>query len=122
MKRPRDKTRYEQDPRSVPISADVADGLYVYVQDQRGVIWVLPDEGHAHPKVLGKVRSAKYAGDLTVQGGMIMDVTNLSGTFQFASKRGLRAVARQLGKQGLKLRPGAVRFFPTDGRRPIILE
>ena len=122
LKRPLDPTPYSQDPRSAPVTRATSDGLYVYVQDERGVIWVLPDEGHLHPKVLGKARPAKYAGDLTVRNGMIVDVTNLSGTFQFANRRGLREVAKQLRKQGLLVASNAVRFFPSDGQRPVILE
>jgi hypothetical protein len=49
-------------------------------------------------------------------------VTNLSGTFQFEDQDGLRAVAEQLRQQGLEVEPGAVRFFPPDGSRVIVLE
>jgi hypothetical protein len=121
-KRPRDKTPYPQDPRSAPASGATPDGAYVFVQDLRGVVWLLPDEGHMHPRVLGGKRAARYAGDLTIHHGIIADVTNLSGTFRFASRLGLRKVAGQLRKQGLTVAPGAVRFFPKNGQRPEILE
>jgi hypothetical protein len=121
-RKPRDATPYPQDPRSQPISTTTPDGVYVFVQDETGEIWVLIDEGHGHPKVLGQARPAMYAGDLTIEHGTITDVTNLSGTFRFATRRGLRDVAGVFRRRGLKLAPGAVRFFPKDGGRPVILE
>lgn len=99
-----------------------ADGVYVYVQDASGVLWVLPDGPHLHPKIFGQARPAMYAGDLTVANGKITDVTNLSGTFQFDDQEGLRAAAQQLRNQGLQVVPGAVRFFPPDGSRALVLE
>jgi hypothetical protein len=121
MKQPLDQFPYAQDPDSKPIGPDTADGLYVYVQDENRFVWVLPDGPHRHPKVLGQARSATYAGDLAMVNGKIKDVTNLSGTFQFDDEHGLQAVADQLRKQGLELEPGAVRFFPLDGSRPVVL-
>src|SRR4051812_40346601 len=115
MKPPLDSTPYEQDPDSRRIHSSLADGLYVYVQDEKGVIWLLPDGPHRHPLVLGKARTARYAGDLSVAGGIVKDVTNLSGTFQFDDEEGLRAVAEELRQQGLSVEAGAVRFFPADG-------
>lgn len=121
MKPPLDPTPYAQDPDSKPIGPDTPDGLYVYVQDEHDTIWVLPDGPHVHPKVLGQARPAKYAGDLTLSGGKIEDVTNLSGTFQFDDQGGLRAVADQLRQQGLEVELGAVRFFPAGGSQPVTL-
>jgi hypothetical protein len=121
MRLPADPFPYPQDPDSRPIDAAITDGLYVYVQDDAGVVWVLQDGPHMHPKVLGKASPAAYAGDLTVEDGKIKDVTNLSGTFQCDDEIGLLAVADQLRKQGLEIEPGAVRFFPPDGSRPVIL-
>jgi hypothetical protein len=63
-----------------------------------------------------------YAGDLTVRGGRVVDLTNLSGTFQFDDEDGLRDVATELRRQGLIVETGAVRFFPADGSRPVVLE
>jgi hypothetical protein len=54
--------------------------------------------------------------------GHVIELTNLSGTFQFDTEAGLKAVAEQLRGQGLIVDPGAVRFFPSDGSRPLILE
>jgi hypothetical protein len=122
MKWPLDKTAYPKDPRSVPINGGVSDGGYVYVQDTQGTVHGLPDGPHLHPKVLGGGQPALYPGDLTVQGGKVIDVTNLSGTFQFDDEEGLRAVAQQLRQQGLTVEVGAVRYFPPDGSRPRVLE
>src|SRR5262249_29255931 len=122
MKAPLDKTRYPKDPRSVPIGAGIPDGLYVYVRDLQGVVHVVPDGPHMHPKVLGGAEPAMYAGDLTIEGGRVTDLTNLSGTFQFDDEAGLRAVAEQIRRQGVEVAQGAVRFFPPDGTGPVILE
>lgn len=122
MKRPLDRTPYPKDPRSAPIAPGLTDGLYVYVQDAHGTVHVLPDGPHLHPKVLGNAEPALYAGDLTIQGGRVADLTNLSGTFQFDDEQGLRAVAAAVRQQGLEVEAGAVRFFPADGSGPVILE
>ena len=122
MKAPLDRFPYPQDPRSRPVDANIADGGYVYVRDVNGTIYVLPDGPHLHPKVLGGGQSAIYAGDLTIRGGRVVDLTNLSGTFQFDDEAGLRAMANELRAQGLTVEQGAVRFFPADGSRPIVLE
>ena len=122
MKLPLDKTPYPQDPRSTPINRNLPDGLYVFVQDLQGVVHVVPDGPHMHAKVLGGGQPALYAGDLTIEDGKVTDLTNLSGTFQFDDQAGLRAVAEQIRLQGLEVEVGAVRFFPTDGSAPVILE
>jgi len=53
MKSPLDPTPYPADPRTRPAAPDLADGGYVYVRDTNGVVHVLPDGPHLHPKVLG---------------------------------------------------------------------
>ncbi len=122
MRAPLDRTPYPRDPRSRPIDKNVSDGTYVYVRDAQGTIYILPDGPHMHPKVLGGGQPALYAGDLTVFGGKVVDLTNLSGTFQFDDEDGLREVAAELRRLGLEVEPGAVRFFPADGSRPVVLE
>jgi hypothetical protein len=122
MKAPLDPTPYPQDPRSIPIATSVADGGYVYVRDVGGVIFVLPDGPHMHPLVLGSAQPAMYAGDMTIRGGHVVDLTNLSGTFQFDDEAGLKDVAAQLRRLGFTVVTGAVRFFPAYGSRPIVLE
>ena len=121
MKRPLDSTPYPKDPRSRPIGPSLADGPYVYVQDLSGVVHVLPDGPHTHPKVLGGGQHARYAGDMTVWNGRVCDLRNLSGTFQCDDPEGLLAVADEIILQGLLIAPNAVRFFPPDGSRPQIL-
>ncbi len=122
MKYPLDPTPYPQDPRSRSADASLPDGGYVYVQDLKGTIHVLPDGPHLHPKVLGGGLAAQYAGDMTVRGGRVVDLTNLSGTFRFGDEDGLRSMAAELRQRGLVVEPGAVRFFPPDGSRPLVLE
>lgn len=102
-------------------NAGLADGLYAYVQDANGIVWTVPDQPHIHPKVLGCGAPATYAGDLSIQGGAVVDVTNLSGTFQCDDPVGLLAVADQLRRQGLNILTGAIRFFPADGSPPSVL-
>jgi hypothetical protein len=75
-----------------------------------------------HPKVLGGGRPAIYAGDLTIRGSRVVDLTNLSGTFEFDDEDGLRDVAAEIRRQGLQVEVGAVRFFPADGSRPVVVE
>lgn len=122
MKAPLDKTPYPQDPRSKPIDACIGDGGYVYVRDDQGTVFVLPDGPHVHPVVLGGAQPAIYAGDLTVRAGKVVDLTNLSGTFQFDDEAGLKDVAAEIRRQGITIETGAVRFFPLNGSRPIVLE
>jgi hypothetical protein len=122
VKAPLDSTPYAQDSRSKPIHASVPDGGYVYVRDVNGVIFVLPDGLHMHPLVLGGGQWAMYAGDMTIRGQKVVDLTNLSGTFQFDDEAGLKAVAAEIRQQGLAIEPGAVRLFPSDGSRPVIVE
>jgi len=50
-----------------------------------------------------------------------VDLTNLSGTFQFDDEDGLRDVADELRRSVLTVERGAVRFFPADGSRPVVL-
>jgi hypothetical protein len=122
MKSPLDTFPYPQHPRSQPMTPGVEDGGYAYVQDANSIVIAVPDEPHVHPKILGGGLPAMYAGDLTIHNGKIIDVTNLSGTFQFDDEAGLLAVADQLRSQGFVVEVGAVRFFPPDGSMPVILE
>lgn len=122
MKTPQDTFPYLQDPRSRLLGVGLADDGYAYVRDANGLVFGLPDGPHVHPKILGGGKPALYAGDLTIRGGKVADLTNLSGTFQFDDEDGLREVAEQLRRQGVEVEVGAVRFFPPNGSRPIILE
>jgi hypothetical protein len=118
---PRDPFPYPPDPRSQIADAKLPDGLYAYVQDTNGNVWASLDQPHVHPKILGMLQSALYAGDFHIQGGEVVDITNLSGTFQCDDPAGLLLVADQLYRQGLAIRPAAVRFFPADGSPPRVL-
>ena len=118
---PLDPTPHPRHPDSRPAGPGLPDGGYVYVRDGGGVVWVLEDGPHRHPRVLGGGTFALYAGDLTVRGGAVADVTNLSGTFRPADPDGLLAVADALEAAGLPMSAGAVRFFPRDGSRPFVL-
>jgi len=119
-KLPLDPFPYKRDLRSRRISHDLADG--VYVQDLAGDVYVLPDEGHVHAKVLGNGVPALYAGDLQIVSGEIVDLTNLSGTFQFDDPRTLCSVADRLVQRNFAMAEGAIRFFPMDGSAPYIIE
>jgi hypothetical protein len=121
-KSPLDCFPYERDERSTVLAPTIEDGVYVYVQDIDGVIYVLPDGPHLHPKVLGGASPAIFAGDLRIEKGRIADVTNLSGIFQFDDPQGLLAVATQIEALGFVIEAGAVRFFPMDGSTPCILK
>jgi hypothetical protein len=121
MKSPLDSTPYPRDPRSQPIGPATEDGSYVFVRDANGIVYVLPDGPHMHPRVLGSASPAMYAGDLTIEGGRVTDLTNLSGTFEFDDEAGLLEVAEQIRAQGMRVEAGAIRFFPADGSHPIIL-
>ena len=120
-KRPQDRTLYPRHPDSRPIRLGLDDGAYVFVQDEAGTIYILADGPHRHPLVLGGARAALYAGDLTIVDGLIHDITNLSGTFQFDEPQGLLDVVQRLERMGFDVPSGAVRFFPVDGSRPSVL-
>ena len=124
MKSPLDPTDHEPDPRSRVLQPGFADGRYVYVQDGQGDIWVvLDDRPHLHLKVLGHRQPAKYAGDLTIRNGRIVDITNCSGTFQFDDEAGLRDVVHVLRQQGWEILARKVKLFShTQAIRPRILE
>ena len=122
MKSPLDSHPHDRDPRSCELEPGIADGVYVFVRDERGAVFVLPDGAHLHPKVLGGAQPAMYAGDLTIERGRIRDLTNLSGTFQFSDAEGLLAVAKALEQKGFRVMPGAVRLFShVDSSRPVVL-
>lgn len=110
------------DERTVELSASIADGSYVFVRDLAGILRVLPDGPHLHPKVLGNGLPATYAGDLNIMNRTVKEVTNCSGTFQFDDRDGLRAVAQQLTELGFGVTDRAIRFFPSDGGPIEVLE
>lgn len=107
---------------SQPIDPTMPDGGYAFVRDANGIVYVVPDGPHVHPMILGGGLPAMYAGDMTIRHGRVVDLTNLSGTFQFDDETELREVAAELRRQGLSVDVGAVRFFPIDGSAPRVLE
>ncbi len=121
--RPRDPFPYPADPRSRPICAATEPGRYVYVQEEVGEIYVVPDtEPHLHPRVLGAGQPALYAGDLVLQaGGVIVELTNLSGTFRCKNRGGLLAVAELLRARGLLVQENAIRWFDPEAGTLVIL-
>jgi len=106
---------YQKDSRSCPLSPDSADGIYVYVQDPAGTIFLIRDERkHQHVTILGGQAPVKYAGDMEIRAGRVRTVTNCSGTFQFSERDGLREVAVAIRKAGLEIEAGGVRLFSWD--------
>jgi hypothetical protein len=84
-KAPLDRFPYSRHASSRPYGPDLASGYYVFVQDEDGLIWVLPEtEGHLHPKILGNSTAVAAAGGLSIdENNTIVELDNYSGTFQF---------------------------------------
>lgn len=97
-------------------------GVYVYLRDVAGTIYVLPDGPHQHPKILGHALPATFAGDMTIINGVVTDLTNCSGTFRFDERDGLRQVAQEIAQLGLVVAKDSVRYFPADGGAIEILQ
>lgn len=120
VKSPRDRFPYAKAAGSFPLSASASIGRYVFAVDQNKVIHVAPDGLHMHPKVLGNAEPALYAGEIMIdQVGNVDELTNLSGTFRFKSKRSLCCVAAGLQKLGFSV--GDVVWDPANGGNPVIL-
>ena len=109
---PLDRFPYQRHPASRPFGPDLALGLYVFVQDAAGIVHVIPEmEGHLHPQVLGGAEPAEAAGGLKVEaGGVIVEVDNFSGTFQFGPEI-FPQVIEALARQGATVLPGCERPF-----------
>jgi hypothetical protein len=98
---PRDSERYRRHERGVRFSAGLPAGVYVYVQDCAGVVWVCPDGPHRHLRVLGGARPAVAAGEMTIgENGEVLSINNLSGTFQCAPDSLLVAVGGVIAQGG----------------------
>lgn len=122
MYKPLDTTAYPQDPTSCVADSNLADGWYCFVQDEKGMIWVLPAGHHVHVKVLGGGREAMYAGEMEILTRRVQKMTNSSGTFMPDDPQGLLDAADQLKNQGLVVEPGAVIFMDHFGTaRPVTL-
>ncbi len=118
---PFDATPYPADPDSVIADPAQPDRAYVYAQKTDGTIYIAPDRPHQHPKILGGAEAVRYAGDIRLQRGKLLDITNLSGTFRCDEPDGLLAAAQQFVQQGFVIKQNAIRFFPPNGGKPIIL-
>lgn len=65
---------------------------------------------------------ALYAGTLRISGQVVLELTNLSGTFRCDDDDGLVIIADWLRKQGWHIARDSVRFFPFDGGTPYIVQ
>lgn len=118
-KRPRDRFPYPRAPQSRMLTVRESVGQYAFVVDLDERIHVVPDGRHVHPTVLGHARPALYAGELSIdRPGSVDEVTNLSGTFRFKSRRSLCCVVDGLSKLGFAVLD--VVWFPPDGSGPPI--
>jgi hypothetical protein len=97
-------------PQARLFGPDLPDGTYAYVQAPNGQVVVGPAQGHVHPGILGNGMPAAGAGQITVQGGVVTMVDNVSGTFQFGP-RTLPNVTRALELQGGRVAPNAAQPF-----------
>jgi hypothetical protein len=103
--------KFPKDPRSKPVTGPLDPGEYVYVQDADGVVNVLPQGDHIHPKVLGGGQPAAAAGEIIVDAnGVVTEINNISGTFQHEACV-LGAVKTALEKAGLKVAADALKPF-----------
>ena len=103
--------KFPKDPRSKPVSGPLDPAEYVYVQDADGVVNVLPQGDHLHPKVLGGGQPAAAAGEIIVDAnGVVKEINNISGTFQHDASV-LGAVKTALEKAGLKVAADALKPF-----------
>ena len=118
---PLDPTPLPPHPEVFEFNVLTSDGLYVYARSDFGRLLGLPDGPHRHPRIPGGGRSAMYAGDVEIEGGQVVELTNLSGTFRCDSRSGLLDVAEAFCAVGLRVLPGAIRFFPSDGSPPVTL-
>jgi hypothetical protein len=109
-KPPGDPYPYERLPDSRPFDSSLEMGTYVYVQDAEGTVWIAEDGIHRHPKLLGGAQPAAAAGELVVDHGVIVEVNNVSGTFQFGPET-LPQVIEALQRQGGTIDPDAARPF-----------
>ena len=113
-KRPLDRTPHPRSSDGRPLRPNELPGRYAFVVDLRETIHVVPDGPHVHPRVLGGGREALYAGEIVIGlTGVIEEVTNLSGTFRFRSKKSLCCVVAQLRRLGYVV--ANVTWYPPDG-------
>ena len=92
-------------PLSRPLTMSGKPGRFAYVVDTDEIIHVIPDGLHVHPLILGLAQEVLYVGDLTIEtAGVVGEITNLSGTFQFKSQRSLCCVVEHLHQLGFAVK------------------
>jgi len=102
---------YPKNPLSTPISKGTKPGTYVYVQDENGIVHIVPNGNHLHPTVLGGGRSAAAAGEITIGlNGVVTEINNISFTFQHGAET-LPGVRSALEKSGLQCTPDSIKPF-----------
>lgn len=110
---PKDLERYRRHANSAPFSPSLEPGIYVFAQDLDGKVWVASDGSHIHPRILGRARPVVAAGELTVgEAGEVLDINNLSGTFQCHPDCLLTAIGGLL-MQGARIDARAVTPYET---------
>jgi hypothetical protein len=119
-KPPGDPFPYLKARGSHQLTTNTPTGKYVFVVDLNDVIHVAPDGPHMHPQVLGYAESALYAGELSIDSpGLVDEITNLSGTFRFKSRKSLCCVASGLRQLGFGVQD--VSWYPPTGGTPVLL-
>jgi hypothetical protein len=110
-KPPGDTYPYSKAPTSRPLSPSVEPGTYVYAQDANGVVHVMPDAPHMHPRILGGGQPAAAAGEIVIgPDRVVTEINNISGTFQHDAGV-LPVVQSFVEAQGLRVAPGAIKPF-----------
>jgi len=98
-------------------SPDLPAGDYVFVQDVFGVVHVLHQDqqpGHAHHVVLGRARPAVSAGEVILgESGAILEINNLSGTFQCSPDSLLVALGGLVRQGAIFNTDTQIREFPS---------
>jgi hypothetical protein len=87
------------------------------VQDAFGIVYVLRQDqqpGHAHHVVLGRARPAVSAGELILgEGGVILEINNISGTFQCAPDSLFAAIGGLVRQDAIFNNDSQVREFSS---------
>jgi hypothetical protein len=98
-------------------SPSLPPGDYVSVQDVFGEVHVLRQEhqpGHAHHVVLGRGRPAVSAGEVVIgSDGLVLEINNISGTFQCHADCVLTAVGGLVRQGALFTRDTRIIEFPS---------
>ncbi len=104
---------YKKHSSSVKLTSNVESGEYVYVMDVDSVVHIATNGPHMHPQVLGGNKPTRGAGTLKIDGSVITELDNISGSFQFGGEI-LGSIKAAIEKQGLKVAPNALKPFQWD--------